>query len=47
MMLGAAARIGLVMFSHDLVEHVCAAHKLETESGGRWSTCVSNGKDAM
>ena len=47
MMLGDAARAGLVMFSHNLVEHVCAAPKLKTESGGTWSICVSNGKDAM
>lgn len=29
-MLGAAARAGLVMFSHNLVEHVRAARKLKT-----------------
>lgn len=44
-MLGAAARAGLVMFSHNLVEHVRAARKLKT-SGGMWSMCASNGKDA-
>lgn len=46
-MLGAVVRAGLIMLSHDLVEHIYAAHKLETESGGSWSTCVSNGKDAV
>lgn len=33
MMHSAAARAGHVVFSHNLVEHVCAAHKLKAASG--------------
>lgn len=39
MMLGAAARAGLVVFSHKSVEHVCAACKIKAEVGGTWSVC--------
>lgn len=46
MIFSAAVRAGLV-FSHNLVEHVCAAHKLKKkEMGGTRSMCVSSGKHA-
>jgi len=47
MMLSAATRAGLIMFSHNVVEHVCSASQLQAEVGGMWSMCVSNGRDVM
>lgn len=32
--------VGLVTFPQNLVEHLCATHKLKIESGGMWSVCV-------